>query len=152
MTYRFKTLIITCLLYSFCYGYNGEYDQCFYGAGTYYNIDYRVLKAIAKVESGFNPYAINVNKNRTVDIGIMQINSSWLNRLSLYGINQNHLYNPCYNIYLGAWILRQCINKYGNTWKSIDCYNKGTRARENSLYVWKVYKELQKQIILTYAR
>ncbi len=145
MRYLFFLLYLLLLInFKFSFA-TSIYDRCFYQAGLYYNIDYRILKAIAKVESGYNPYAINRNKNGSYDIGIMQINSSWFNTLKVYGMSDpSMLYNPCYNIFVGAWILRQCINRYSNSWKAIDCYNKGGRATDNSLYVWNVYRSLLK--------
>jgi len=52
------------------------------------------------------------------------------------------LWEPCYNTYVGAMILRHCIDTYGYGWRAVDCYNKGKKARETSMYVWKVYKSL----------
>lgn len=122
--------------------------QCFYDAGMYYGVKPAILEAIAKVESNYNPYAINVNRNKTVDYGIMQINSSWFPTLRRYGLyDYRNIYNPCYNIYVGAWILRKCINTYGNNWKAIGCYNAGSHASSHSAYAWKVYKAYKR---LTY--
>jgi soluble lytic murein transglycosylase-like protein len=95
------------------------------------------------VESNFNPKAINRNKNGTYDIGLMQINSSWFPYLKKHGINPSLLWDPCYNAHVGAMVLRHCIDTYGYSWRAVDCYNKGKKARENSRYVWKVYKNLQ---------
>lgn len=118
------------------------YKECFYGAGEYYGVSPELLIAIAKVESGFNPRAVNKNKNGTVDRGIMQINTSWDGYLRRHGINPIYVWDACYNIYVGAMVLRHCQNKYGNTWRAVDCYNKGLRAKESSQYVWKVYRSL----------
>jgi soluble lytic murein transglycosylase-like protein len=43
-----------------------------------YKVHPDILRAITKVESNFNPRALNKNQNGTYDIGIMQINSSWI--------------------------------------------------------------------------
>lgn len=101
-----------------------ELNQCFIQAGQYYQIHPNLLWGIARVESNFNPYAINKNSNGTYDIGIMQINSSWIPVLKSYGLkNSSWLWNPCYNIYVGAWVLNQCIQKLGYTWEAVGCYN-----------------------------
>lgn len=115
--------------------------SCFQRAGELYQINPYLLYTIAKVESGLNPGAIGRNKNGTIDIGLMQINSSWIPILRKYGINGYSLFDPCQNILVGAWILRQCIYAYGETWQAIDCYNKGKKAKHNSQYVWKIYKK-----------
>jgi len=132
---------------------NRNYEQykdiwvCFKEASEQYNINYYLLLAIAKTESNFTVRAINYNRNGTYDLGIMQINSSWLPILK---ISKDILLNdPCYNINVGAWVLSQCISKFGNNWRSIDCYNKGARSRVSSEYVWKVYKNY-KSLILAY--
>lgn len=101
-----------------------EIKQCFINAGEKYKIHPNLLWAIAKVESNFNYSAINRNSNGTYDIGIMQINSSWIPVLKKYGLrDESYLWEPCYNIYVGAWILAQCIQKYGYTWNAVGCYN-----------------------------
>ena len=129
---RLLLLLIPALAYCFC----------FEEAGRYYGVSPHLLWAIAKVESNLNPRAINRNKNGTDDIGLMQINSSWFAYLKKHGIEPSLLWEPCYNTYVGAMILRHCIDTYGYGWRAVDCYNKGKKARENSMYVWKVYKSL----------
>ncbi len=116
-------------------------SYCFEEAGDRYNINPYLLYTIAKVESNLNPNAIHYNKNGSYDIGLMQINSNWLPVLKRFGITEKDLYNPCQNVFVGAWVLAQCINKFGNTWKAIDCYNKGSKAKNSSKYVWKIYNE-----------
>lgn len=130
-----KLVLITLLALSSAFSY------CFEQAGTYYGVSPALLYAIAKVESNLNWRALNKNRNGTYDIGLMQINSRWLPILKRYGLyNKSSIWEPCYNTMVGAWVLRHCIDRYGNTWKAIDCYNKGSKARENSQYVWKVYR------------
>jgi soluble lytic murein transglycosylase-like protein len=129
---RLLLLLIPAIAYCFC----------FEDAGQYYGVSPQLLWAIAKVESNFNPKAINRNKNGTYDIGLMQINSSWLPYLKKHGIDPSLLWDPCYNAHVGAMVLRHCIDTYGYGWRAVDCYNKGKNAKENSMYVWKVYKSL----------
>lgn len=119
-------------------------SYCFEEAGERYNINPYLLYVIAKIESNLNPKAINKNINGSYDIGLMQINSKWLPILKKYNIKEKDLFNPCQNVFVGAWVLKQCINKFGNTWKSIDCYNKGSKAKNSSKYVWKIYNEYNK--------
>ena len=136
-------LILFSLIFS-VFALATEKNYCFEEAGERYNINPYLLYTIAKVESNLNPNAINKNKNGTYDIGLMQINSKWLPVLKRYGITEKDLYNPCQNVFVGAWVLAQCINKFGQTWKAIDCYNKGSKAKNNSKYVWKIYNEYNK--------
>jgi soluble lytic murein transglycosylase-like protein len=117
--------------------------QCFENAGATYGINPLLLWAIAKVESNFNPYALNKNKDGSYDIGIMQINSSHLNTLKKYGlIDKRYIWEPCYNIHVGAWILHQCIQKHGYTWEAIGCYNAVTPWKRKK-YSYKVYKAIE---------
>ena len=81
------------------------------------------MLAIVKTESKFNPYAKNYNKNGTADIGLMQINTSWIPVLERYGIKENDLWNPCINAKVGAWILWNNKKMYGNTWNAVGAYN-----------------------------
>jgi len=80
-----------------------DYWACFVSAGQHYGVNPYLLYAIAKVESGLNPRAINRNKNGTIDRGIMQINSSWDRYLIRHGIDPRYVWEPCYNIHLGLW-------------------------------------------------
>jgi soluble lytic murein transglycosylase-like protein len=56
----------------------------------------------------------------------MQINSIHLSRLAQYGITKDTLMQPCKNVYIAAWHLRQKMNKYGNTWAAIGAYHSET--------------------------
>ncbi|WP_226019909.1 lytic transglycosylase domain-containing protein [Serratia symbiotica] len=71
--------------------------------------------AIAEVESSMNPGVIGLNKKNekgiSEDVGLMQINSSWLPKLASMGITRKDLLeNPFQNVFVGAWIL--AINNY----------------------------------------
>jgi hypothetical protein len=60
----------------------------------------QVILNIAKVESGFDTAAIHVNKNGTIDRGIMQINNSndqWLGLTDAF--------DPCQSIHAAANLL-----------------------------------------------
>jgi len=121
-------------------------SQCFQNAGAYYGVSPVLLWAIAKVESNFNPFAINRNSNGTYDIGIMQINSSHIPNLKKVGLkDERQLWEPCYNIYVGAWVLSHCINQHGYTWEAVGCYNARTQWKRVK-YSNKVYKALEPYI------
>lgn len=124
--------------------YSTEYKQCFEEAGLHYNIPPNLLFVIAKVESKLNPYALNVNSNGSYDIGIMQINSSWLKKLALVGVQHKDLIDGCKNIQVGAWILSQNIKKYGLTLEAIGRYNSATPYYKQK-YVQRIFKEYSMQ-------
>jgi hypothetical protein len=114
---------------------------CFDEAGAQYGINPQILRAIAKVESNFNPRAINWNTNGTYDFGVMQINTSWG-----YALGKewwSTLGDPCTNIRAGAMILASCMKKYGYTWEAIGCYNSQTPGKRDR-YAMTVFKQLQR--------
>lgn len=119
---------------------------CFDEAGAYYNVDPELLEAIAKVESSLNPSAYNENKNSagkvvSRDFGLMQINSSWFEKLSDFNVNEHNVYEPCFNVSLGAWVLSSNFASHGYNWNSVGAYNAGFSKRtENArqIYIQKV--------------
>lgn len=117
-----------------------DWQQCFGEAEAKYNLPKDILKAIATVESGFNPKAVNKsNKGGSVDRGVMQINSYHLKTLKGYGISKEDLFKPCLNIHVGAWILWDSIKRHGNTWKAVGAYNARSEDKRK-VYVAKVAK------------
>lgn len=124
-----------------------EAARCFREAGIRFSVDWRLLQAIAEVESGMNPAAVGYNrKNGRVlseDLGMMQINSSWLPVLQPMGITREVLLtNPCQNIHVGAWILAKNIAQNGVNWTSVGAYNAGFKNANEPFrmrYARKVY-------------
>lgn len=113
-------------------------DSCFKNAATQYGVNKSVLLAIAKTESNLNPNAISpLNANGTYDIGMMQINSSWLSRLKSLGISEVALKQGCTNIFVGAWILASNISQHGATWKAVGAYNARSENKQ-TIYAQKV--------------
>lgn len=115
---------------------------CWEEVGNRYNINPYLLAAIAKTESNFKANAVRRNKNGTRDIGVMQINSLWLPQLAKYGISEEQLFEPCVNIAVGAWILRQRQASYGNTWEAVGTYHSKTPDFKWN-YASKVYGNLK---------
>jgi len=123
---------------------------CFQEAGARYHIDPLLLRAMTKVESGFNPQAVNANRNRhgqvtSTDYGLMQINYSHIQQLRALGIIRNKqdlLTNACLNVQIGAWILAKSLRRCGVTWQCLGSYNAGF-AQDNGarrmIYARKVY-------------
>lgn len=100
-----------------------------------------VTMAIAKVESGFHPWSLNIEgrgfkfktKNdaltkarqalsagRSFDVGLMQVNSWWLKR---YEIPLEAALDPLANIYLGGWILKTEIARHKNLRAAVGAYH-----------------------------
>jgi hypothetical protein len=102
-------------------------DTCFVASGKKYGIDPRLLWAISQTESSGRADARNLthfSRTGTIDIGLMQINSSWLPTLARYGITRDRLLDePCLNIDVGAWILARIIHQQGAHWDAVGAYN-----------------------------
>lgn len=131
-----------------------NYNSCFHDASQRFQIDHRLLIAIAEVESGMDPTAIGYNKRDgrvlSEDLGLMQINSSWLPTLNSMGIQRKDLLdNPCQNIYVGAWILAKNIASNGVNWESVGAYNAGFKDANASFRLKYAKKVYQKYLLLT---
>ena len=132
--------------------WSGGLFACWDGAAQRYQINARLLYAIAKCESDMRPGVVNRShraRTGTYDIGLMQINSSNLQRLGAYGIDEQQLYDACTNIHVGAWILADKIQRHGLSWEAVGAYNaactelKGKDcSAARSRYAWCVYRNL----------
>ncbi|EBR8426895.1 lytic transglycosylase, partial [Salmonella enterica subsp. enterica serovar London] len=120
--------------------------DCFDRAGVYYHIDSDLLRAIALQESRGNQNAIGVNRNGSIDVGLMQINSQYADFLRRYGISMLDLkQDVCLNIFVGAYILSKGFKKWGGGWNAVGAYNAGfkndlSHIRKRYQYSKKVYR------------
>lgn len=126
-------------------------SDCWQEAATRFQISPQLLKSIGRQESNFNPRAINHNKDGSVDRGLMQINSWWLTKLERYAIKSSDLFDPCLNIWIGAWILKQNINHVGNNWRAVGAYNAGVKnnaekEKQRFQYANAVYRHLGRKL------
>ena len=123
--------------------------RCVVAAAERHSVNPWVLKAILKVESNFNPGAVNRNPNGTKDIGMAQINTIHLRELSKHGISGTDLLDPCVSTYVAAWHLSKQYRQYGNTWFAVGAYHSVSRCYNdryvglvwNALVDWKVVEE-----------
>lgn len=107
-----------------------------------FSLQPELLYAIAGHESGYHPWALNikgrsiypqtreealaiVNENRrtSFDVGLMQVNSYWINKFDL---SVEEALEPEGNLRLGAWILRYCLDRYGYNWRAVGAYHTGS--------------------------
>lgn len=117
-------------------------NYCWSSAESTYGVPAKLLVAIAKVETGVNPSIVSKkNKDGSYDIGLMQINSGWLPKLSKYNITENDLFQPCTNIMVGAWILSDNIQRLGYNWDAVGAYNAKTNWKRD-IYAKKVHKAI----------
>lgn len=105
---------------------------CFAEAAARYGVDQRLLTAIAKVESNFDPAARHVNSDLSVDVGLMQINSQHFRELSRYQITERSLLDPCVNAHVGAWVLAGAIRTHGANWRAVGAYNAGNHPNNEA--------------------
>ncbi|KND61883.1 hypothetical protein BVER_05948 [Candidatus Burkholderia verschuerenii] len=98
-------------------------DDCFEQAGAYQGVNPLVLRAVAWRESKGDAAAINHNANGSIDIGQLQINSIHFSDLKREGIPHRALMDPCVNVFVAAWLMKQKMVKYGNTWRAIGAYH-----------------------------
>lgn len=100
---------------------------------------------IARVESGFNPYAIGVvgqqkgifpkdindalshvkilkAQGKNYSVGLMQINQSNFNK---YNVTEEQLFNPCTNLSVFEKIITDCYQRGGTLIRALSCYYSG---------------------------
>lgn len=96
--------------------------QSAYKYANQFEVDKKLILAVAKVESGFNKYAISSSGA----YGIMQIIPVWHKEKILVARNtlgNPEIFNIDTNIFLGTWVLRECLNKHGQVNKALLCYS-----------------------------
>lgn len=129
------------------------------------------MEKIAYVESGGKPYIIHdntanksyifksrrsaVNEARyliksghNIDMGLAQINSA---NIYNFNIPITRVFNPCYNIYVGSYILysdyNKAVLKFGNTrtalFRTLEAYNSGSFYGDKK-YAFNVWNALNK--------
>ena len=109
-------------------------------AAEWLDIDFRILIALAKVESGFK-----VNARNGQSFGLMQVN---------YPVHKKKFANgrvtdPHQNVRVGAMVIKNCLNRFHqNTVKAFRCYN-GLGKGGDPLYTQKVVAALRevKQLV-----
>lgn len=87
-----------------------------------FNLDPKLLLAIAKVESNYYKYAISSSGA----YGIMQVIPVWHKDkiLEARKVTGNpEIFNIDTNIYLGARVIKDCLNKHGKINKALLCYS-----------------------------
>lgn len=83
--------------------------------------------------------SVRKNKNGSVDMGPMQVNTIFSQVLGKYGITNHMVTNDlCVNIRVGTWHLKSEMNRvHGDLWKGIGNYHSRTPSF-NKKYVIKV--------------
>ena len=117
---------------------------CVLSASLRYGIPPDGMLAVMLVEGG-RPGTKRANDNGSHDLGIMQINTVWLNQASpLRGYVDYHgLKNDaCVNIHAAAWILASHFARVNDIWKAVGMYHSPYNTKLSSAYIGRVYKRL----------
>lgn len=106
-----------------------------------YGVPEILALAIARQESGWHPWIINVagkdvrpqskaeavrialaalKAGKSFDVGLMQINSYWIRK---YRWPLEQVLEPVNNAKIGVWILAQEIRRHGLNWKAVAYYH-----------------------------
>jgi hypothetical protein len=117
-------------------------------AAAFYNLPPRVLPSIQAVEGG-QIGTVHMNTNGTADLGVMQVNTTWVHALSAAtkatpAVVETHLiYDPCFNIQSAAAILQVYLHEArGNLLAAVGLYHSHTPALRN-LYMSQVLRSAQ---------
>ncbi|MFL5253208.1 MAG: lytic transglycosylase domain-containing protein [Rhodopila sp.] len=105
---------------------------CMAAAASFYHLPPRVLPSIQAVEAG-RPGLVHINTNGTADLGVMQVNTAWIQPLAQYtriapDVVANRLINdPCFNIAAAAAIMRLYLTEaHGNLLAAVGYYHSHT--------------------------
>lgn len=105
--------------------FHGVPLDCINQAAISYHVPASIIVSVIKIENGRNGLAVK-NENGTYDLGVMQINTSWLKQLQHYGITKEMVqYDACVNVTVGAWILAKGIAK-SEGWVGLGNYHSAT--------------------------
>jgi hypothetical protein len=107
-------------------------SACWDKAAARYGLSSHLLYALARTESGLNPAAVDRNCDGSRDIGLMQINSSWLPTLAGHRIAEHHLFDACTSIH---------VARLGYTWDAVGAYNARSAPRRRA-YSHRVHRDL----------
>ena len=119
---------------------------CMARSAAAYKLPLVLLQAIAKTEGGTTG-TVSRNKNGSVDMGVMQVNSIHLqsapHRFLARGVTAQQLINDdCINIAAGASILRYEIDRAPDFWTGVARYHSRT-PQFASIYLAKVVQHLR---------
>jgi len=121
-------------------------SSCIIAAAQCFNVNPVLIQAIIWQESGNRQHAFNINKNKTVDVGVMQINSIHFESLKPYAIHEKDLKeNSCVNVFSGTWILNKAVKQNGYTWEGIASYHSKTPLYRDR-YITKIINTIRNDI------
>ena len=103
-----------------------EVRACMQTASEIVGVPRIALELIYRMEGGRRGQSV-MNKNGTVDMGPMQINSWWMRKLSEAGFTQAEIRDDiCTNVHVSAWILKQEVKRSSDLAEAIARYHSPT--------------------------
>lgn len=120
-------------------------QACLKAAAANAHVAPGVLLVLLYVEGG-KPGTVSDNSNGTVDLGPMQVNSTWVGRIATrWHTTPSRAYvalrdSSCANIEAGSWILGQAIKEtHGDLWQAVAYYHSHT-PRFGEAYLRRFYE------------
>ena len=95
----------------------------------------KTLWALRDQEAGWVGAEV-VNTNGTHDLGVLQVNSAWVPRISqLVGrsavqVRSWLVHDPCFNVAAARWIFLSALGQTRDYWKAIGVYHSPTASRQ----------------------
>lgn len=126
---------------------------CLMLAAQTYSVPPAVLVGIYQVEGGKPGQAVGPNGNGSYDLGPMQINTLWVPELAeKWGVSNNTALrwvknDPCTNMGVAAWILRNHMNETRSLSQAIAHYHSKT-PRYGYAYKGKVVTAMRSKGLL----
>lgn len=112
-----------------------DYDSIFAKWSSIFNVPFALIKSIARVESSFNPNAVNPSSGAS---GLMQI---WKPTWDWLTGGTGNIFNPDDNVAAGAKYLSQNLKKTGDLEHTIANYYAGTAYKDESGRWWRYTKD-----------
>lgn len=124
---------------------------CWAEAAEQYSVDPVLLMAIGWKESRGRIASVGPRlKDGNQAIGLMQINTIHLKMLSKYGIKKDHLFEPCLNQKVAAYVLADCVKRFGGKWSAVGCYYGGPASQ--AYKAMRIYESDVKRYYYGYMR
>lgn len=118
---------------------------CFKEAANYYQMDEKLLRSIAKLETNNFQKAVSEN-NGNINYGIMQISEVWKNEIKKQGLSMmDFVSDPCMGIYFASHKLNEAKKQNSEEWKYIGSFISNNETIQKDYYnkVMKIYKVLK---------
>lgn len=120
--------------------------KCFVKEADRNSIDPVVLLAVMKTEGG-RPGELALNRNGTVDLGPMSVNTVWLPSLAKHyrttelELKYRLATDGCANVAAAALILKRKISASGSVWEGVANYHSSNPSKQ-SRYLMRVHASL----------